>query len=129
MDSVSSPTKCLDRLVRLSRKCAKLKDLPLASHKGKRMTYRTIYEKMNELGTTSSIGKRMLRHTYLTRLHNVEGDLPFVQGKAGRANLVGKALHQYAILSLLPDAGRALSSPASESNIPHNGITPLRTER
>ena len=32
-------------------------------------------------------------------------------------------------LLLITGASRALSSPASESNIPHNGITPLRTER
>ena len=53
------------------------------------MIYRTIYEKMKKLGSKSGIGKlhpHMLRHTYLSRLYNVEHDLRFVQDQAGHAS-------------------------------------------
>jgi integrase len=81
--------KRLERFVRLYRKGAKPKDPLLVSTKGKLLIYRSVYEKIKKLGKKSGIGKlhpHMLRHTYLTRLYNVEHDLRFVQDQAGHAS-------------------------------------------
>lgn len=88
--------KRLDRFVRLYRKRAKAKSPLLVSTNGKRMIYRTVYEKMKKLGRNSGIGKlhpHMLRHTYLTRLYNVEHDLRFVQDQAGHASPTTTAIY------------------------------------
>jgi len=55
-----------------------------------------IYDKMKKLGKKSGIGKlhpHMLRHTYLSRLYNVEHDLRFVQGQAGHASPTTTAIY------------------------------------
>ncbi|TKJ34647.1 MAG: hypothetical protein CEE38_17405 [Planctomycetes bacterium B3_Pla] len=88
--------KRLERFVKLYRKGAKPNEPLLASTNGKRMIYRSIYEKMKKLGNKSSIGKlhpHMLRHTYLTRLYNVEHDLRFVQDQAGHASPTTTAIY------------------------------------
>ncbi|MBL7152076.1 MAG: tyrosine-type recombinase/integrase [Phycisphaerae bacterium] len=57
---------------------------------------RSIYEKMKKLGKKSGIGKlhpHMLRHTYLSRLYNVEHDLRFVQDQAGHASPTTTAIY------------------------------------
>ncbi len=65
-------------------------DAPLlVSAKGGRVIYRSIYEKIKKLGRQAGIGKlhpHMLRHTYGTRLYNVEQDLRFVQDQLGHAS-------------------------------------------
>jgi len=51
---------------------------------------------MKKLGRKSSIGKlhpHMLRHTYLTRLYNVEHDLRFLQDQAGHASPTTTAIY------------------------------------
>jgi site-specific recombinase XerC len=96
VDIPESLIKRLDRFVRLYRKGAKAKTPLLVSTKGKRMIYRTIYEKMKKLGKKSGIGRlhpHMLRHTYLTRLYNVEHDLRFVQDQAGHASPTTTAIY------------------------------------
>ena len=96
VDIPDSLVKRLDRFVRLYRKGAKPEDSLLISTKGMRMIYRSIYEKMKKLGKKSGIGKlhpHMLRHTYLTRLYNVEHDLRFVQDQAGHANPTTTAIY------------------------------------
>jgi site-specific recombinase XerC len=96
VDIPESLIKRLDRFVRLYRKGAKTKAPLLASAKGKRMIYRTIYEKMKKLGKKSGVGKlhpHMLRHTYLSRLYNVEHDLRFVQDQAGHASPTTTAIY------------------------------------
>jgi len=96
VDIPESLVKRLERFVRLYRKCAKSKEPLLMSNKSKRMIYRTIYEKMKKLGKKSGIGKlhpHMLRHTYLTRLYNVEHDLRFVQDQAGHASPTTTAIY------------------------------------
>ena len=88
--------KRLERFVKLYRKGAKPKEPLLVNNKGERMIYRTIYEKMKKLGKKSGIGKlhpHMLRHTYLTRLYNVEHDLRFVQDQAGHASPTTTAIY------------------------------------
>ncbi|MHC4540283.1 MAG: tyrosine-type recombinase/integrase [Planctomycetota bacterium] len=42
-------------------------------------------EKLNQKSGVSKLHPHMLRHTYLTRLYNVEHDLRFVQDQAGHA--------------------------------------------
>lgn len=89
VDIPETLAKRLERFARIYRKGAKPKAPLLASAKGKRMIYRSIYEKMKKLGKKSGIGKlhpHMLRHTYLSRLYNVEHDLRFVQDQAGHAS-------------------------------------------
>jgi site-specific recombinase XerC len=88
--------KRLERFMRFYRKGAKPKSPLLVSTNGKRMIYRTIYEKCRKLGRQSGVGKlhpHMLRHTYLTRLYNVEHDLRFVQDQAGHASPTMTAIY------------------------------------
>ena len=88
--------KRLERFVKLYRKGAKSKNPLLVSTKGGRIIYRSIYEKIRKLGKQSGIGKlhpHMLRHTYLTRLYNVEHDLRFVQDQAGHASPTTTAIY------------------------------------
>ncbi len=96
VDIPESLVKRLERFVKLYRKGSKPKEPLLASTNGKRMIYRSIYEKMKKLGKKSGIGKlhpHMLRHTYLTRLYNVEHDLRFVQDQAGHASPTTTAIY------------------------------------
>lgn len=96
VDIPESLAKRLDRFVRLYRKNYKPDEPLLASNNGKRMIYRSIYEKMKKLGKNAGIGKlhpHMLRHTYLTRLYNVEHDLRFVQDQAGHASPTTTAIY------------------------------------
>ena len=96
VDIPESLVKRLERFVRLYRKVAKPKEPLLVSNKGKRLIYRTIYEKMKKLGNKAGIGKlhpHMLRHTYLTSLYNVEHDLRFVQDQAGHASPTTTAIY------------------------------------
>ena len=96
VDIPETLVKRLERFVRLYRKEAKDKAPLLLSGKGKRMIYRSIYEQMKKLGRNSGIGKlhpHMLRHTYLSRLYNVEPDLRFVQDQAGHASPTTTAIY------------------------------------
>lgn len=88
--------KRLERYVRLYRKGAKPSEPLLKSTKNSRMIYRSIYEKIKRIGKQAGVGKlhpHMLRHTYLTRLYNVEHDLRFVQDQAGHANPMTTAIY------------------------------------
>lgn len=96
VDIPESLQKRLERFVRLYRKDAKPTEPLLVSTKGGRMIYRSIYEKMKKLGKQSGIGKlhpHMLRHTYGTRLYNVEQDLRFVQDQLGHASPTTTAIY------------------------------------
>lgn len=96
IDIPESLQKRLARFVRLYRKSEEVASPLLVSTKGTRMIYRSIYEKIKKLGTKSGIGKlhpHMLRHTYLTRLYNVEHDLRFVQDQAGHASPTTTAIY------------------------------------
>ena len=60
------------------------------------MIYRSIYEKIKKLGKNSGLGHlhpHMLRHTYGTRLYNVEMDLRFVQDQLGHASPTTTAIY------------------------------------
>jgi integrase len=88
--------KRLERFVKLYRKRAKANSPLLVSERGKRIIYRSIYAKIKHIGEQAGIGKlhpHMLRHTYLTRLYNVEKDLRFVQDQAGHASPTTTAIY------------------------------------
>jgi site-specific recombinase XerC len=88
--------KRLERFVKLYRKGAKANSPLLVSERGKRIIYRSIYAKIKRIGKQAGIGKlhpHMLRHTYLTRLYNVEKDLRFVQDQAGHASPTTTAIY------------------------------------
>jgi integrase len=96
IDIPESLQKRLKRFVTLYRKGSGPDNPLLVSTKGERMIYRSIYEKIKKLGKQSGIGKlhpHMLRHTYLTRLYNVEHDLRFVQDQAGHASPTTTAIY------------------------------------
>jgi len=96
IDIPESLNKRLARFVKLYRKGAKPNSPLLVNSKGKRMIYRSIYEKIRKLGKQSGIGSlhpHTLRHTYLTRLYNVEHDLRFVQDQAGHASPTTTAIY------------------------------------
>ena len=88
--------KRLGRFVKLYRKGAKANSPLLASERGGRIAYRSIYGKIRRIGEDAGIGKlhpHILRHTYLTRLYNVEKDLRFVQDQAGHASPTTTAIY------------------------------------
>ena len=88
--------KRLARFARLYRKGAKKTAPLLVSERGGRMAYRSIYSKIKRIGEQSGIGKlhpHMLRHTYATRLYNVEKDLRFVQDQIGHASPTTTAIY------------------------------------
>ncbi len=88
--------KRLERFVKLYRKRAKSNSPLLVSERGKRIIYRSIYAKIKRIGEQAGVGKlhpHMLRHTYLTRLYNVEKDLRFVQDQAGHASPTTTAIY------------------------------------
>ncbi len=88
--------KRLERFVKLYRKGARAKSALLVSERGDRIIYRSIYAKVKRIGEQAGIGKlhpHMLRHTYLTRLYNVEKDLRFVQDQAGHASPTTTAIY------------------------------------
>jgi len=96
VDIPETVSKRLERFVKLYRKNAGPADPLLVSTKGSRMIYRSIYEKIKKLGRQSGIGKlhpHMLRHTYGTRLYNVEQDLRFVQDQLGHASPTTTAIY------------------------------------
>jgi len=89
-------TKRLDRFVKLYRKGAGVNAPLLVSERGDRIIYRSIYSKIKHIGEQAGIGKlhpHILRHTYLTRLYNVEKDLRFVQDQAGHASPTTTAIY------------------------------------
>ena len=88
--------KRLERFVKLYRKRAKANSPLLVSERGKRIIYRSIYAKIKRIGEQAGTGKlhpHMLRHTYLTRLYNLEHDLRFVQDQAGHASPTTTAIY------------------------------------
>ena len=96
VDIPESLVKRLERFLKLYRKNAKPDEPLLASTGGKRMIYRSVYEKIKKLGKKCGIGRlhpHVLRHTYLTRLYNVENDLRFVQDQAGHASPTTTAIY------------------------------------
>jgi len=89
VDIPESLRERLERFVKLYRGKAGPDEPLLVSAKGKRTIYRSMYEKIKKLGRQSGIGKlhpHMLRHTYGTRLYNVDQDLRFVQDQLGHAS-------------------------------------------
>ena len=96
VDIPETMNKRLERFVKLYRKGAGSEDPLLVSSKGNRMIYRSIYEKIKKLGRQSGIGRlhpHILRHTYGTRLYNVEQDLRFVQDQLGHASPTTTAIY------------------------------------
>lgn len=96
VDIPESLNRRLERFIRLYRKGASNNAPLLVSAKGSRMIYRSIYEKIKKLGRNSGIGTlhpHMLRHTYGTRLYNVEQDLRFVQDQLGHASPTTTAIY------------------------------------
>ena len=87
--------KRLERFVKLYRKGAGADDPLLVSEQGGRMQYRSVYGKIRSVGQKAGIKlhPHMLRHTYLTRLYNVEKDLRFVQDQAGHASPTTTAIY------------------------------------
>jgi site-specific recombinase XerC len=88
--------KRLERFIKLYRKGAKDKSPLLVSERGGRIIYRSVYAKVKRIGEQAGVGKlhpHMLRHTYLTRLYNVEKDLRFVQDQAGHASPTTTAIY------------------------------------
>ena len=81
--------KRIARYIRLYRKNAKPDDPLLLSEQKGRIIYHGLYARIRRIGTAAGIGKlypHMLRHTYLTRLYNIEKDLRFCQDQAGHAD-------------------------------------------
>ena len=86
----------IKRYVKLYRKGAGSDDPLLISETGKRLHKRCLHHCVQKAGQRADVGKlypHMLRHTYLTRLYNVEKDLRFVQDQAGHASPTTTAIY------------------------------------
>lgn len=86
----------IKRFVRLYRKGASPDEPLLVSERGNRLPYRCLHHCVQKAGQRASIGRihpHMLRHTYLTRLYNIEKDLRFVQDQAGHASPITTAIY------------------------------------
>ncbi|KKL57413.1 hypothetical protein LCGC14_2235650 [marine sediment metagenome] len=84
------------RYVRLHRENAKPNSPLLLSEWGGRISYQGLYTRIKRIGEQAGIGKlhpHILRHTYLTRLYNIEKDLRFVQDQAGHASPTTTAIY------------------------------------
>lgn len=67
--------KQLDRFVKIYRKNEKSNDASLVNECGRRISYRNIYARVNNIWQRAGIGKlhsHMLQHTYLKHLYDVE---------------------------------------------------------
>ena len=96
VDISDSLKKRIARYVKNYHKNAK-PDTPLFVNERKnRLNYFGLYTRVKRIGERSGLGHlypHMLRHTYLTRLYNVEHDLRFVQDQAGHASPVTTAIY------------------------------------
>ncbi len=87
--------KRIARYVKLYRKGAKPKSPLILSESGKRLSYMSLYLRVRRIGENAGIRlhPHILRHTYLTRLYNIEKDLRFVQDQAGHASPTTTAIY------------------------------------
>ncbi len=87
---ISSKTaERIERFVMLYRKKTKPKEPLFVSERGNRLTYRSLYNKVKNIGVNIGIGPlypHMLRSTYIVRLFNTVHDLRLVQQQAGHAS-------------------------------------------
>lgn len=88
--------KKLGGFVELYRRKAKPVDYLFISERDTPLQYVSVYSKIKRIGKRSGIVNlhpHVLRHTYLTRLYNVEHDLRFVQDQAGHKSPVTTAIY------------------------------------
>jgi len=88
--------KKLEGFIELYRKRAKPVDHLFIGERGNPIQYVSVYSKIKRIGKRSGIVNlhpHVLRHTYLTRLYNVEHDLRFVQDQAGHKSPVTTAIY------------------------------------
>ncbi|MBA7627351.1 Tyrosine recombinase XerH [subsurface metagenome] len=79
----------IKRFIKFYRKNAKTSYRLLQSEWGTALSYFSLWSKIHRIGNAAGIKKlhpHVLRHTYLTRLYNIEHDLRFVQDQAGHAD-------------------------------------------
>lgn len=84
------------RYIKLYRKRAKPGDPLLLSEWGGRIAYHSLYSRIRHVGDMAGINNlypHRLRHTYLTRLYNIEKDLRFCQDQAGHASPTTTAIY------------------------------------
>jgi len=88
--------KKLEGFIELYRRKAKPADYLFISERGTPLQYVSVYSKVVRIGKLAGIGHlspHVLRHTYLTRLYNVEHDLRFVQDQAGHKSPATTAIY------------------------------------
>lgn len=88
----------INRFIQLYRKKAKSNDTLLVNERGTQLIYFSIWSKLRRIGKEigfSRLNPHRLRHTYLTRLYNIEHDLRFVQDQAGHADPKTTAIYAH----------------------------------
>jgi len=86
IDIPEALAKRLSRFVRLHRKGAKPDKPFLVGERGKRLSYRGLYSRIKSIGERTGLPElhpHTLRHTFGTRLYNLEHDLFYVQDQLG----------------------------------------------
>jgi integrase len=86
----------VQRFIKVYRKGAQSSEPLIASERGTRLTYMSLYSKVKRVGKEVGIARlhpRMLRRTYLVRLYEAERDLRLVQQQAGHATYKTTALY------------------------------------
>ncbi len=88
--------QCMYRFKNLYRKSAMPTDALLINEQGRRFTYRSLYNKVKNIGVNAGIGTlypNMLRGAFIVRLFNNVRDLRLVQQQAGHASYKTTALY------------------------------------
>ena len=88
--------KRLEQFIELYREKAKPADYLFINERGTPIQYVSIYSKITGIGKRAGVAHlhpHVLRHSYLTRLYNVEHDLRFVQDQAGHKSPVTTAIY------------------------------------
>jgi site-specific recombinase XerC len=89
-------TELIARFTALYRVDAKPQDPFLASERGNRFTYRSLYNKIRKIGIEAGIGPfhpHMLRSTFIVNRFNETQDLRLVQKEVGHASAKTTALY------------------------------------
>lgn len=89
IDIPPSLVKYISRFIKLHRKKAKPNEPLFINERGRRLSYRGLYSRIKTLGRKCglTLSPHKLRHTFGTRLYNIEKDLFYVSDQLGHSGV------------------------------------------